>query len=134
MTGQSPAKDRVRVLVADDERVIADTLAIILRQNGYEVTAVYDGVEAVETARAWRPDLFLGDVVMPNMDGIQAAIRILAIDPKCRILLLSGQAATTDLLHDARRQGHEFEIMLKPIYPSQLLARLQQGIEPVARP
>lgn len=120
------ASDRPRVLVADDEHLIADTLGIILGQNGYEVTAVYSGSRAVEMARSWVPDLFLGDVVMPDMNGIEAAIRIHALCPKCRILLLSGQAATADLLHDARLRGHEFEIVLKPIHPAQLLARLRK--------
>ncbi len=126
MAGQTPASGRPRVLVADDESVIADTLTIILGQNGYEATAVYSGAEAVERAKNWRPDLLLADVVMPDMSGIEAAIRIRTLLPACRILLLSGQAATTDLMRDARRDGHEFEIILKPIHPTQLLARLQK--------
>jgi CheY-like chemotaxis protein len=126
MAGQPPASGRPRVLVADDESVIADTLTIILGQNGYEATAVYCGAEAVERAKTWRPDLLLADVVMPDMSGIETAIRIRALVPTCRILLLSGQAATLDLMQDARQDGHEFEIILKPIHPTQLLARLQQ--------
>jgi CheY-like chemotaxis protein len=113
------------VLVADDEYVIADTLKIILARNGYEVAAVYCGAEAIETAKTWRPDLLLADVVMPDMSGIEAAIQIHALLPACRIVLLSGQAATNDLMRDARRDGHEFEVILKPIHPTQLLARLQ---------
>lgn len=115
-----------RILVADDERLIADTLGIILGQNGYQVTAVYSGVRAVETARSMRPDLFLCDVFMPGMTGIEAAIQIRALCPECRILLLSGQAATADLLHDARLRGYDFEIVLKPIHPTQLLDRLRR--------
>lgn len=126
MAGQPPVSGRPRVLVADDESVIADTLKIILGQNGYDVNVVYSGAEAVETARAWLPDMLLADVVMPDMSGIEAAIRIRALLPACRILLLSGQAATLDLMQDARQDGHEFEIILKPIHPTQLLARLQQ--------
>jgi len=126
MAGQTPASGRPRVLVADDESVIADTLTIILGQNGYDATAVYCGSEAIERARTWRPDMLLADVVMPDMSGIEAAIRIRALLPRCRIVLLSGQAATNDLMRDARREGYEFEVILKPIHPTQLLARLQQ--------
>jgi CheY-like chemotaxis protein len=126
MAGHSPESGRPRVLVADDESVIADTLKIILVQNGYEAAAVYSGAEAVEAAKTWLPDLLLADVVMPDMSGIEAAIRIRALLPACRILLLSGQAATIDLMQDARRDGHEFEIILKPIHPSQLLDRLEK--------
>ncbi|MFP5228930.1 MAG: response regulator [Acidobacteriota bacterium] len=116
---------RPRVLVADDERLIADTLGMILNQNGFEAATVYGGLNAVETARAFHPDVFLADVVMPGMSGIEAAIQISAMIPGCRVLLLSGQAATADLLRDARVRGHEFEILLKPVHPSQLLDRLR---------
>jgi CheY-like chemotaxis protein len=115
-----------RVLVVDDEQVIADTLAKILDLNGYEASAVYTGTAAVEDARSLQPDLIISDVIMPDMDGIQAAIRIRSFLPDCKILLFSGQAATADLLENARAQGHEFEILGKPVHPSDLLAKLRE--------
>jgi CheY-like chemotaxis protein len=116
---------RLRVLIADDERIIADTLGMILNQSGFEAAAVYSGQKAVEAARQFRPQVFLADVVMPGMSGIEAAIQICAMLPGCRVLLLSGQAATSDLLRDARVRGHDFEILLKPVHPNQLLDRLR---------
>lgn len=118
-------KPKPRVLVADDERVIADTLAIILNQAGYEASAVYSGTGAVEQAQSIRPDLLISDVIMPDMNGIDAAIKIRAALPSCKILLFSGQAATADLLETARQQGHEFEILAKPVHPQDLLAKLK---------
>ena len=114
-----------RVLVVDDEQVIADTLAKILDLNGFEASAVYTGTAAVETARSIEPDLIISDVIMPDMNGIEAAISIRNFLPGCKILLFSGQAATADLLETARAQGHEFEIIAKPIHPSDLLAKLK---------
>lgn len=119
-------KAKPKVLVVDDERVIADTLAIILNQHGFEASAVYTGSSAVEKAREFSPDLIISDVIMPDMNGIEAAIHIRAFLPKCKILLFSGQAATADLLENARSQGHEFEILAKPVHPQDLLARLRQ--------
>ncbi|HEX4310913.1 MAG TPA: response regulator [Acidobacteriaceae bacterium] len=116
---------RPRVLIADDERIIADTLGLILTQNGFEAAAVYGGQKAIETARHFHPDVFLADVVMPGMSGIEAAIQISSMIPGCRVLLLSGQAATSDLLRDARVRGHDFEILLKPVHPEQILDRLR---------
>jgi CheY-like chemotaxis protein len=113
------------VLVVDDEQVIADTLAKILDLNGYDASAVYTGSAAVESARSLRPDLIISDVIMPDMNGIEAAISIRSFLPSCKILLFSGQAATADLLEDARAQGHEFEILAKPVHPSDLLAKLK---------
>jgi len=114
-----------KVLVVDDERVIADTLAIILNQSGFDASAVYTGTDAVETARANKPDLIISDVIMPDMNGIEAAIRVRQILPQCKILLFSGQAATADLLEKARLEGHEFEILAKPVHPQDLLAKLR---------
>src|SRR6516162_5163796 len=114
-----------RVLVVDDEQVIADTLAKILDLNGFEASAVYTGMAAVESARSIEPDLIISDVIMPDMNGIEAAINIRNFLPGCKILLFSGQAATADLLDHARSQGHEFEIVAKPIHPSDLLAKLK---------
>ncbi len=113
-----------RVLVVDDEQVIADTLAKILDLNGYDASAVYTGTAAVESAKSLQPDLIISDVIMPDMDGIQAAINIRRFLPDCKILLFSGQAATADLLENARAQGYEFEILGKPVHPSDLLAKL----------
>lgn len=119
------APKRPKVLVVDDEQVIADTLAKILDINGYDASAVYSGLSAVESARALQPDLIISDVIMQDMDGIEAAIKIRAFLPSCKILLFSGQAATADLLENARAQGHEFEILGKPVHPSDLLAKLR---------
>lgn len=119
----TPAKPKV--LVADDERVIADTLAIILNQSGFEATAVYSGEKAVETAQTLRPDMLISDVIMTDLNGIDAAIKIREILPKCKILLFSGQAATADLLDRAQGQGHQFEILAKPVHPQDLLAKLR---------
>ena len=114
-----------RVLVVDDEHVIADTLAKILDLNGYDASAVYTGTAAVESARSLQPDLIISDVIMPDMNGIEAAISIRSFLPACKILLFSGQAATADLLENARARGHEFEIIAKPVHPSDLLAKLR---------
>jgi len=121
----SEQQAKPRVLVADDERVIADTLAIILNQAGFDATAVYSGEKAVEMAQILRPDMLISDVIMTDLNGIDAAIQIRAMLPDCKILLFSGQAATADLLDRVRAQGHEFEILAKPVHPQDLLARLR---------
>lgn len=115
-----------RILIADDERTIADTLATIVGLHGYEARTAYDGRQAVEAARLWRPEILLTDVLMPGMDGIEAAIAICRILPGCRVVLLSGVASIGDLTGDLKRQGYAFEILRKPIPPEELLAWLRQ--------
>ena len=119
------AQSRPRVLVADDERVIADTLAMILNQSGFDARAVYSGETAVELASEFKPEMLVSDVIMGGLSGIDAAIRIRSLFPQVKILLFSGQAATSDLLETARAQGFEFEILAKPVHPQDLLARLR---------
>ena len=114
-----------KVLVADDEQVIANTLAIILNQAGFEARAVYSGEKAIEALDSFQPDMLISDVIMTGMTGIEAAILTREKMPKCKILLFSGQAATADLLEQARADGHEFEILAKPVHPTDLLAKLR---------
>jgi DNA-binding response OmpR family regulator len=114
-----------KILVADDERVIADSLAMILNQSGFEARAVYSGERAVELAAEFKPEMLISDVIMAGLSGIDAAIEIRARFPRVKVLLFSGQAATADLLEKARARGYEFEILSKPVHPQDLLARLR---------
>jgi len=118
--------NKPKVLIADDERVIADTLAMILNKNGFDARVAYTGEQAVEVAGEFVPEMLISDVIMGGLNGIDAAIRIRALLPGIKILLFSGQAATADLLEKARAQGYEFEILAKPVHPQDLLARLRR--------
>lgn len=124
-TPASSTAPKPRVLVADDEQVIANTLAIILNGAGFEARAVFSGEKAVEAIDSFQPDMLISDVIMTGMTGIEAAIITRNRLPKCKILLFSGQAATADLLEKARADGHEFEILAKPVHPTDLLAKLR---------
>lgn len=115
----------MRILVADDEHIIADTLQMILSQDGFEVATAYDGETAIESARQFCPQIFLCDIMMPGISGVEAAIQVRATFPACRIVLFSGQASVDELLREARFRGHEFELLLKPIHPSDLLEHLR---------
>ena len=114
-----------RVLIADDEEVIANTLAVILNFAGFETQAVYSGEKVLEMVHGFKPDMLISDVIMPGITGIETAIRVRAMLPSCKILLFSGQAATANLLEKARLQGYEFEILAKPVHPADLLARMR---------
>lgn len=115
-----------RVLILDDEQVIANTLALILNRSGFEAQAVYTAEAAIETARKFSPDILISDVIMDGSTGIDAAIRISEIAPNCRVILFSGQAATADLLERAKASGHRFELLIKPVHPRALLEKLKQ--------
>ena len=122
-----PASARTarRVLVVDDERLIADSLAAILGESGFTAAAAYSAEEALEAARTLQPDIVISDVLMPKMTGVELGIRLREEMPESRVILFSGQAATSELLLKAQSAGHVFELFPKPIHPEELIAKLK---------
>ena len=108
------------VLVVDDEPLVADTLAMILSQAGFEARPVYDAKAALHAARQRSPGFLLTDVRMPETNGIELAMQMADEFPACEILLFSGNATGADL-EGARRAGYEFPLMEKPIHPEHLV-------------
>lgn len=111
---------RRMVLVVDDEPLVADTLAMILSQAGFEARPVYDAKAALHAARETMPGFLLTDVQMPETNGIELAMQVAKEFPACGILLFSGHATSADL-EGARRAGFEFPLMEKPIPPAHLV-------------
>jgi DNA-binding NtrC family response regulator len=99
---------------------------LILRQKGFDATSFRSPVDVLEAAHSQAPDLLISDVVMPQFSGVELAIRVREQFPKCKILLFSGQAATSGLLLEASKHGHHFEIMSKPVHPSDLLKKVAE--------
>ena len=116
---------KCKILVVDDERLVADSLVQILNMMGYDASCAYSGSEAVQRASATAFDFLISDVVMDGLSGIDSAIEICKLMPACRVLLVSGNNRTADLLKEAEERGHTFEILAKPIHPSIILDRLK---------
>jgi CheY-like chemotaxis protein len=119
------ADRKMRVLVVDDEQIIADSVARILRQFDFDATAVYGGAAALQALSTGCPDVLLSDVVMPEINGVELAVAVQEKCPRTRIMLFSGQAATADLLKRAGDLGHTFELLPKPLHPEKLLKALR---------
>lgn len=114
-----------RVLVVDDERLIADSVAMILNRSGYAAIARYSGTDALQSIREECPEIIVSDVVMPDFNGIQLAKAVRSLCPNARIVLFSGNVDTATLLDDASIEGYFFEILAKPIHPVELLKALK---------
>jgi CheY-like chemotaxis protein len=116
---------RSRILIVDDERSIADTLAIILTNAGYDACAAYSGDSAVAVARMISPALIVSDIQMPGMDGISAAIEIRKLLPECHVILFSGYPES----HMQRARENGFNILSKPLSPQTLLKHIQSALQ-----
>lgn len=120
---------RPLVLVADDERLIADTLVEILESEGFRAKAVSDGSAVIHFVELAKPDILLCDVMMPNMSGIEAAKRVRELIPDVPIILFSGQAAASGAIEDAVAEGHCFEVLAKPIKPELLISTIHKLLD-----
>src|SRR5437660_8666434 len=114
-----------RVMVVDDEMLVAESLVEILRMEGFQAIAVSDGAAAVKWAEILEPDTIICDIAMPRMDGFAVAEQIRELLPECRIILFSGHAGMHRKLADAQAEGLEFEFLAKPVKPEIVLSMLR---------
>ncbi|MGB9144871.1 MAG: response regulator [Acidobacteriaceae bacterium] len=121
------------VYIVDDEWAIAETLAAVLAHEGFQAHAFHNPGQALVRAMTSPPDILIADVMMPGMTGIEMAIALRRAGHNGRILLFSGQAASSHLLAEARRRGYDFELLEKPIHPMQLLLRIRNVPERLRR-
>jgi CheY-like chemotaxis protein len=128
-TSQTEAEGRVtaqpKILVVDDERLLADTTTAILGRSGYDAKTAYDGFSALEMAGSFHPDYLLTDIMMPAMNGVELAIAVTRMYPGTHILLFSGQAGISPILEESKTRGYEFPLLAKPVHPAQLIQRLR---------
>jgi CheY-like chemotaxis protein len=117
-----------KILVVDDEIVVATTLRAILEQQGYRAAMAFEGEAAVSVARSFQPDVLLTDIQLPKKNGIEAALQIVQELPNCKVLLYTAKPVPADSLARARAQGHQFIVVEKPMAPGELLVRIRDSI------
>ena len=126
MSGGSIDRDRVRVVIAEDEAIIRLDLLETLEEEGYEVVAETGrGDEAVELARTLRPDVTILDVKMPGMDGLTAA-RLITDERLCAVVVLTA-FSQRELVHEARDAG-VLAYVVKPFQRSDLVPAIELAI------
>lgn len=110
----------LRVLIVDDERIIAETLGQLVRTAGHIVRVAHSGKQAAAIATELQPHITISDVIIPGMDGIELAIWLEEHHPECRVLLLSGDM---DSISRADRElaGRQVAILSKPLHPGEII-------------
>ncbi len=111
-----------RVLVVDDDRLVADTLTLIFERNNFRARAAYSADEALVFAREFGPDLLLCDVTMPGRDGLSLVADMTRELPNCRILVLTGfYSNVKNVREHAQKLSRPLGILTKPCQPAELL-------------
>jgi DNA-binding response OmpR family regulator len=119
----------LRLLIVDDNRDSADTLALLLKSQGFDVCVAYEGEQAIQAALTFRPDVLIVDLVMPSLDGFQVAKKLRAMPAfeKSVFVALSG---CSDQPHfDEASEAQFDEYVVKPPKLSLLLAILSEVSE-----
>jgi DNA-binding response OmpR family regulator len=111
-----------RVLVVEDDAEIADVLRRSLRQEGYEVKTSADGIEALDVASGFVPDLVVLDLGLPRLDGVEVCRRLRA-DGDVPILMLTARAETEDRVSGLDSGADDY--LVKPFERQELLARIR---------
>lgn len=118
-----------KVLVVDDDHLVADTLRMIFSANGFESAACYSAEEALERAKSFAPALMLCDVSMPGQDGLELAAEIHREMPECQLIMLTAyltNAAKVQL--EALRMDRQLRLLTKPCPPELLLKTVEETL------
>lgn len=124
-------KDRIiKVLVVDDSRTVVHGLRSVLEQDGYHVMEAYDGMTAIELAKAHQPDLILMDVIMPGLNGFQATRKIRK-DPSTHsipIIIISATEQPTEQFWLTKLGANDF--LGKPVIRGDLFTKVESQLYP----
>ena len=113
----------IKVLVVDDEAVLAEMMSMALRYEGWEITTAVDGTSALAAARTVRPDAVVLDVMLPDMSGLEVLSRLRAQTPELPVLLLTAKDAVEDRIAGLAAGGDDY--VTKPFSLEEVVLRLR---------
>ncbi|MDG4765720.1 response regulator transcription factor [Solwaraspora sp. WMMD406] len=126
-----PDGSPLRVLVVDDEPALAELLTMALRYEGWDVRGVGDGTAAVRTAREFRPDAVVLDIMLPDVDGLEVLRRLRSDAPELPVLFLTAKDAVEDRVVGLTAGGDDY--VTKPFSLEEVVARLRGLMRRAAR-
>ncbi len=117
-------KQKIKVLVVDDEPSIVEILKYNLQKEGYEVATAEDGLKAVKTAIKFQPDVILLDIMMPNLDGVETCLQIRQIPELKNAFIIFLTARSEEYSEVAAFDVGADDYITKPIKPRALMSRI----------
>ncbi len=121
---------QINILVCDDDKEIAGAIEIYLRNEGYRVFKAYDGIQALEIVRKETLHLIIMDIMMPNMDGVQATMK-LREEQNIPIIMLSAKSEDYDKITGLNVGADDY--VTKPFNPLELIARVKSQLRRYVR-
>ncbi|MBN2043677.1 MAG: response regulator transcription factor [Anaerolineales bacterium] len=115
-----------KILIVDDERTMRKSLEEILKLEGFQVTSVGDGKQAMEVLETSSFDLMLLDLKMPGVDGLEVLKFASENAPKCKVIMLTAHGSLESAIEALREGAHDY--ILKPARPEELIASVSAGI------
>jgi DNA-binding response OmpR family regulator len=125
-------KHPYRIMVVDDNRDAADSMAMMLEANGYAVCSVYDGRDAVDAFVDFQPDAAVLDIGLPYISGYELATQFRQSSHRCALIAISGWGTDRDK-EQARRWGFDAHLT-KPADPHAVIALLERLCDAVRAP
>ena len=126
-TGKKLKSGQKNILVVDDDMSVRTTFSSVLRQEGYRVTAVKNGYEAIKAIDEESFDLALVDLGMPGMDGIEVLEKIKTRRPQTRVIIFTGYGSITTAVEAMRKGATDY--LNKPFSPEELKAGVKKALE-----
>lgn len=120
-------KKTVRILIVDDEAIVRESLGNWFREEGYDVAVAASGKEALEKLAAESWDIYLIDIKMPGMDGLELQRKITEINPQATIIIMTAYASV-DTAVSAMKQG-AYDYIVKPFDPDELEHLIRNAVE-----
>lgn len=116
-----------RILVCDDAAFARLAMAKMLEEAGHDVVAqAENGIKAIESFKAYHPDLVLMDITMPEMDGIEAVRQIKAVDSKAKIIMVSAMGQQEKVFESIAAGAMDF--IVKPAQKEMLVASIEKNM------
>ena len=114
----------VKILLAEDDGDMRRFLERALEKAGHEVVSYGEGASAFEALKSTSVDLLLTDIVMPEMDGIELARRASELDPRMKVMFITGFAAVA--LHPDSQAPQDAKVLSKPFHLKDLVAEVEK--------
>jgi len=116
-------KDKIKILLVEDEQMLAEILSDTLSDREFEVHLAYDGLQALDMTRKENYDVIVSDIMMPGLDGFSLVRRLRNDGCRTPVLFLTARSATEDVVKGFETGGNDF--LRKPFAMDELIVRIK---------